>query len=431
MCRNIFALSLLLFQFFTLAAQDTLRYSREECETVFLQENLLLLAAKLNISKAEAALQQAKLWPNPTLTFDQVNFWSTPSQTGGNEVVPPLWNGFGRNQQFAVEAEQLIRTAGKRKKLIALEEVGIDKAGQYFLEILRNLKTEFRNQLTELQYLQLQQAMLRKQLLSIRQITAAYDQQVQQGNIPKNQLVRLRAQELEITQDLNNWKMKTHDVQSNLKTLMHLPPQVILIIEDHDFDQPVSGSNTMDMEALLSKAKTNRPDLHIAKLEEIYHDKRYQYEKALRVPDVYLKGNYDRNGSTMLNFVGFGVAVDLPFFNRNQGNIRTAELDRQQSSLHILNAERSIENELIKSYQNYIAALDFRKQIDPDYVQALDEMLDAYTRNFQQQNISVMEYIDFLEAYLENRKSILEAARSLRNMAEELNYTVGADVIQL
>ncbi len=429
MCRKLLVFFLLFIQSFALFSQDTLKYTRQQSEAIFLKENLVLLAEKLNIPKAQAAVQQAKLWPNPTLTFDQVNLWATQAQTGGQQTAPPLWNGFGKNQQFALEIEQLIETAGKRKKLLALEQVSVDKAEQYFNDVLRNLKTEFRRQLTDLQYTQLQQAILNQQLISIQQITNSYEKQVQQGNLSKNQLVRLRAQMLEITQDVNNWKMQNYELQSSLKTLMHLPPSYILVVEDDDFDSLKKEHELLNINDLLLKAKNMRPDFQLAKLDVIYNDKLYQYEKAKSIPDLYLKGNYDRNGSTMLNFVGFGVAIDLPIFNRNQGNIKIAELGMQQSMLQSENAERIVENELVKVYQNYLTAIDFRKQIDTNYIQDLDEILNAYTRNFKQQNISIVEYIDFLEAYLENRKSILEAAKTVKNTAEELNYTVGTDII--
>lgn len=412
-----------------LSAQDTLTYTRQQCEATFLKKNLLLLAEQLRIPKAEAALRQAKSWPNPTLTIDQINFWARPGQTGGNEVAPPFWNDFGRNQQVAIELQQRIQTAGKRRKQVAIQEIGVQQAIQQFEDVLRSLKKEFRNQITELQYTQLQQQTLATQLQSINRLTASYERQMNQGNISKNQFVRLKAQELEIRQDLVNWKMRNNELQSQLKTWMHLPSGATLIVHDGDFDNRYADATIVPIEELLATAAANRPDLQVAELEVAYQLQRIRYEKAQRIPDLQLLGSYDRNGSTMLNFVGFGVALDLPVFNRNEGNIRSTELRQQQAQLQLQNAGRAIENELIKSYQNYLAALNFRKEIDDNYIQVLDEMLEAYTRNFQQQNISILEYIDFLEAYLENRKSILEAAKSLRFSIEAVNYAVGVDML--
>ncbi|GIV43422.1 MAG: hypothetical protein KatS3mg035_0545 [Bacteroidia bacterium] len=98
-------------------AQDTLKLSREQCEAIFLKENLLLLAEKLEISKAEAIKLQASLWPNPNITLDEINLWTTQKQLGiwGQELPGLNGGNFGRNQQFTFSIEQLILTAGKRK----------------------------------------------------------------------------------------------------------------------------------------------------------------------------------------------------------------------------------------------------------------------------------------------------------------------------
>src|SRR5690606_19502004 len=124
-------------------------------EKILLDRNIQLLAGKLEIQQAEARILQARLWPNPRLTIDEVNLWATPAQLSMGEALPPLLNnGFGKNQQISAQLEQTLITAGKRKKMIAIERVGRDMAAAYFEELVRNLKIEFRNLLTELQYLQ-------------------------------------------------------------------------------------------------------------------------------------------------------------------------------------------------------------------------------------------------------------------------------------
>lgn len=111
-----------------LIAQDTLRISRDQAETIFLQNNLLLISEQLQIEQQKAEVIQAKLWPNPSFSINEVNLWATDKQTAGQEVSPPFWGNFGRNQQVGFEIEQLIQTSGKRKKRIALEQLEVYKA---------------------------------------------------------------------------------------------------------------------------------------------------------------------------------------------------------------------------------------------------------------------------------------------------------------
>ena len=72
----------------------------------------------------------------------------------------------------------------------------------------------------------------------------------------------------------------------------------------------------------------------------------------------------------------------------------------------------------------------FFNQIEPDYEVTLDELLISYTRNFTDRNMSLLEYLDFLDAYLENKKIILEAGKKVNKKVEELNYTIGMDLIK-
>src|SRR5690554_1683812 len=134
--------------------QETLKISREQAEAIFLENNLLLISENLRIEQQKAKVIQARLWPNPSFSISEINAWASRKQTGGQEVSPPFWNDFGKNQQIAFEIEQLIQTAGKRKKLIALEQVDVSISEQYFEDLLRGLKLELRKQLTDLQFTQ-------------------------------------------------------------------------------------------------------------------------------------------------------------------------------------------------------------------------------------------------------------------------------------
>lgn len=410
-------------------SQDTLKLNRTQCEAIFLKENLLLIAEKLSISQAEARVLQAKLWPNPTFTFDQVNLWATPAQTGGQEVIPPL-GIIGPNQQFGLALEQLILTARKRSKQVEIEKVSVEISKQYFEELLRALKIEFRNQLTQLQYLQLSKIIYESQLNAIKQLTQAYQKQVQQGNMSQGEYIRLKALELEITKTINEQNQDINQAQKALKVLMRLPPTATLTLFDEGYKKDIEQYKKIILNELLQLAKDNRPDYKITQLQESYFNKLYVLERAKRVPDVTVGAAYDRGGNAMLNFLGIGVSMDLPVFNRNQGNIKYAKIGIEQSKLQYQQKTITVENETALAYNNVMNALQFLKQIENDYESKLDNQLDAYTKNFANKNISMLEYLDFLDAYLSNKKIILEASKELNTKTEELNFTVGTDLIK-
>jgi cobalt-zinc-cadmium efflux system outer membrane protein len=130
----------------------------------------------------------------------------------------------------------------------------------------------------------------------------------------------------------------------------------------------------------------------------------------------------------MLNFIGFGVGLDLPMFNRNQGNIRFAELGIEKSKILLNQKTLTVESEVFLAYQQLQNLIALLEGIEQDYENSLDTLLESYTRNFTQRNISLLEYLDFLDAYLDNKKIILETGRDLHQQLEELYFTIGQDL---
>src|SRR5690606_7608600 len=153
------------------------------------------IAEKLQISQAEAMVLQASLWPNPTFEVDEVNLWSTKRQLAvfGDELQGFNGGKFGRNQQLSFSVEQLILTAGKRKKLVALEQVAVDKSKEDLEQLLRNRRHEYRGQLEQLQYLHINTSTYQDQLRSTKQMPECYQGQVDAGNMPIGDYIDLKA----------------------------------------------------------------------------------------------------------------------------------------------------------------------------------------------------------------------------------------------
>jgi cobalt-zinc-cadmium efflux system outer membrane protein len=155
------------------AQTDTIYITAAQAEDLFIRQNLQLIAERLEIDIAEAAIVQAKLWPNPTLSIEDVNLWSTDDFRDEMENIFPDRTPTP-NRQFAIGIEQVIVTGGKRRKLVEMERVSRDIAVQYFEELLRSLKVELRNACAEMLYLQEYRKVLEKQRVSLDALIGNY-----------------------------------------------------------------------------------------------------------------------------------------------------------------------------------------------------------------------------------------------------------------
>lgn len=408
--------------------QETIKLKPQEIEAIFLEQNLELLAEQVNISIAEAEIMQAKLWDNPTLSINDVNLWSTKSQRDGeSEVIPPLFGSFAKNTQFSVELSQLIQTANKRGKLVARETVSKEMAAQQFDVLLRGLKIELRKAINEIIYLQDYKNILSAQQESIEQLVEAYRRQVVQGNIAKSELLRLQSSLLEIENELNETEMDYNEQMKNLKSLLAINP--LVHIEIIDSESVIVKPEAIILPLLLEQTVENRSEIKLQKLQTQYFDKSVAYEKSLRVPDITFNANYDRYGGVWQNFIGFGVSIDLPFVNRNQGGIKAAQLGREQSLYEEKQQINQVQNEAVEAYRNYTQAYNFYQKVNAnDLLPELDNMLSVYTKNLLNKNISMLEYIDFMETYKDNKQTMLSAEKRMHIQFEELQYIVGKDI---
>src|SRR5690606_16600713 len=162
------------------------------------------------------------------------------------------------NTQFSVQVEQLIQTARKRKKLMALEQVSLDLTKQQFEELLRNLKFEFRNGLTRLQYLQLYRDIFIQQQLSVQNLLKNYQKQVENNNVSQGEFIRLRGLQLELSKEINELAKESNEAETELKVLLNITGSTTLLVNEGDFTPQVSELKEIRLEHLYEQALNYR-----------------------------------------------------------------------------------------------------------------------------------------------------------------------------
>ena len=408
--------------------EHTLCLNLQQIETLFLENNLDLLAERMNIDLAEAEIIQARLWDNPELSINDLNLWSSRSQREGeSEVIPPLFGKYLKNTQFSIELSQLIQTANKRGKLIRREKVGKEIAIKEFEELLRALRLELRQLVEETLYMQYYVNILSKQQNSLQKLVQSYQKQVHHGNIPQGELIRLQSALLEIDNELFQSISELNKQLSSLKVLLTLPPTQELQISDQEI--LLTNPNDLLIEELLQQALEVRPDIQVGKLQTEYYTKSLAYEKSLRIPDITLSATYDRRGGVWRDFIGFGVSIDLPFLNRNQGGVKTAQITLQQSIHKKEMAINKLQHEVVNAFKEYQLAYElYAKTNQSNLLSEIERMQELYAKYLLKRDISMLEYIDFIESYKANAQTILTAKKQVKNQYQELQYILGTDI---
>ncbi|GHS94432.1 cation transporter [Bacteroidia bacterium] len=387
--------------------EQAMKLSSGQIEVLFLKQNLLLMAEQMNIDKADAAVLQAKLWDNPTISVGDMNFWQT-----------------GKEKQFSLEISQLIQTANKRAKRMNREKSAKAIALAEFENVLLELKRELRQTIHEIIYLQSYQKALDNQEKSLTQLIEAYQKQLTKGNISKTELLRLQSSLLELMSEINENAVAFQEQQKNLKSLLNTEQEIAIENEDH-FKTP----ETFSLSELQETAMENRPDIRREQMQAQYYKKSLTYEKSLKIPNITVSANYDRYGGVWENFAGLGVSFDLPFFNRNQGNIRATRADIRQSDYLVQQQQNTAQNEVTEAFNNYLRIYQFYRKINENNLSGeLDSMLEIYSRKLLNKDVSLLEYIDFMSTYKNNKQILFSAQKQLNLSFEALQYVVGKEI---
>lgn len=392
----------------------------DNLEAAFLQKNYALIANKFNVDRIDAEIIQEKLWQNPTLSISEVNLWKTYNV----EEQPYLFGKYGKNQQISVELEQLIETAGKRKKRVAIKELEKNSALFEYEELLRELKKELRQTYFSLARIQSEKKELQNSVDLFEQMMTQYQRQADLKNVPKADFYRLQTELIGLQKD--QIELENQEIEY-INKLRLLTQNSDLNVNEIDFSRFNSHSKSIPFNA---KQLAKEQNIALKKQENEINlaEKQLILEKAQRTPDLAFQVIYDRGGNIMRDFVGVGVSIDLPIFNTNKGNIKASEivLNQQKITKNALNSELDIS---IDRLQNQISQLDkaliqWKKLNNQEQL----TMIDNYKKHLQNKQITLLEFIDFTQAYRESQKAYLDLLENYQNTFEELNYIVGQDL---
>ncbi len=327
-------------------------WTLDEAIARLLEANLELRAQSLELPQAEADIVTAGLWANPILLFDTqfIPYGSFSEERPGGPT------------QYDLSITMPLDLSGKRKNRVAVASATQYVLVQRYRDAVRvaiaDLSLVFLDMLAAqagIQLLEAGQAGLEEALNTTRRL-------FETGVRTQVDVARIEVQRELARLALNDARAVQCQAADELIGLLNLPgsPQVTPTI---DAEFPIATAPSMmaqgslrqigltvpDEAELIAIALRERPDLHAFRLgltralkridlarSEVYDDVFLIYQPYL-FQDLSPFGG-SRNATSWL----IGVSVPLPIFNRNQGNIRRAELNVAQTQIELRDRERRV-----------------------------------------------------------------------------------------
>ena len=392
MDKRVILLSLLLQVFvFTSGAENQLvKLNLQEAGQRFSTCNLELIAERYNIDMAEAEVIQARLFENPVISFEQ----NVYNRLNGK------YFDMGREGEAVVEVEQLIYIAGQRNKRVRVEKLNKEMAVYQFEEVLRTLRSELNTKFIELYYTEKSLSVYDKEIDYLQRLLEVMKEQNEKGNISLLEKSRIQALLLSLQQERNETSNRVISLQGDMKLLLGLNATEVF---EPVFDEAVLKQ--VDIASIpfieLNNRLAERPDIKMARTNIQVSRANVSLQKSLAFPEVSLKGAYDRAGNFCDNYFAIGLSVSVPIFNRNQGNIKSARLSVLQNTNREELARKQAENELFTSYARLEKAVKLYNTSNYELERDFEKIIDGVNSNYSKRNISLLEFIDYYQAYKE------------------------------
>lgn len=419
MDKRVILLSLLLQVFtFTSGAENQLvKLNLQEAGQRFSTCNLELIAERYNIDMAEAEVIQARLFENPVISLEQ----NVYNRLNGK------YFDMGREGEAVVEVEQLIYIAGQRNKRVRVEKLNKEMAVYQFEEVLRTLRSELNTKFIELYYTEKSLSVYDKEIDYLQRLLEVMKEQNEKGNISLLEKSRIQALLLSLQQERNETSNRVISLQGDMKLLLGLnATEVFEPVFDETVLKQVDIASIPFIE--LNNRLAERPDIKMARTNIQVSRANVSLQKSLAFPEVSLKGAYDRAGNFCDNYFAIGLSVSVPIFNRNQGNIKSARLSVLQNTNREELARKQAENELFISYARLEKAVKLYNTSNYELERDFEKIIDGVNSNYSKRNISLLEFIDYYQAYKETCLQLYQTQKDVFLAMEDINTVTGSDV---
>ncbi len=316
-----------------------------------LASNPTLLAQRRQIQMAQGSVTQARLRKNPSLTV------------GGLKEVNGSDNNF--NISGSLPLELYGRRARRTEAAESKESVTRESVADQERLLTGEVRTRFGEALASIRNL-----VFAEQLLQVnRDFLRLIEDRVREGATPSLDADETRVELNRIESLRIDYQAKTEIALLALKEVVGMPPEESIRLKGVLELAPYS----YDPQQLLRLAVAQRPDLAVQRSNEALANAQLRLDRAEGKPDASVFGGYERPSSGFsqlafdsagslipirqtFNYATFGLNINLPLFNRNQGAAMADTSAIEAARSQVTAVDLILRNEVTQSLVGFNAA---------------------------------------------------------------------------
>jgi outer membrane protein TolC len=287
---------------------------------------------------AVAGIKTAAARPNPVISGGPGYNFTTDT--------PTPWMPYG-------SVDLPIETAGKRSKRIAAAESAAESARWNFVGAAWQIRSGIRNALLEFSIAQRRLPLLQKQLDAQREISQLTQSSFAAGESSRPELTTAQLALSKAQLDFSTGEAQLAAARSKLAEAIGIS---LTALDGVDF--AANDSTPLPPEAASAAARRTallgRTDIRATLADYAVTEENLRLEIAKQYPDIHFNPGYQYDQGD--NKWTFGLTLELPLFNQNQGPIAEAKAQRELAAAKFLQLQSQVSAQVDRAVSGWQSA---------------------------------------------------------------------------
>jgi cobalt-zinc-cadmium efflux system outer membrane protein len=390
------------------------RITLDDAIRLALQHDHALQAARTSILQNQAQEVTANLRPNPVISWDTQFFpLFTPNQFN--------WNYLQNQAQFDIGVGYLFERGRKRQHRLeaAKDQTAVTRSqvSDNERQLTFNLSQQFIAALLAQSTIDFAQ----QDLDSFVQTVEISNLRYKAGDMSEGDLLKIKLQLLQFQTDVSAAKLAKVQALAGLRQFLGFES----VPDNYDVDgeldyHPVHAG----LDELKAMALRSRPDLQAAELGITAARSQESLAEANGKRDLNASFNYTHTAG--ISSGAFYFNMDLPIFDRNQGEIARTRYAITQSEETAMEAAQQVLTDVVDAYAALHSNDEIIQLYRGGYVDQAKESRDISEYAYKRGAASLLDYLDAERTYRANQLAYRQALASYDTAVEQLRQATGA-----
>jgi cobalt-zinc-cadmium efflux system outer membrane protein len=371
-----------------------------DLEAIALQNNPTLSQAAAAVDQQRGVYRQSGLYPNPQLGY---------LNSTANQSAPKQSNGVFFSQEI-VTAKKL--SLSQQSASQEIKRLQWDQAAQR-VRVLNDLKIRYYEVLGSQKAVE-----AAERLEGLAQESLSIAQKLFEAKAVSRPDV-LQAKVLLETSRINRAEAN-HRYEAGweqLTTMLGTPSMgASPLVGELEGDIPV-----LDQESCWQRLLAESPQLRASESELDHGRAELRSSQAQAIPNFTLQTVTDYDRVTQSTTVSTLVAMPIPFYNRNQGNIDKAAADIRADQSEICRVQLVLRDQLAESFRRYKTSRVQAERLGQFILPDAEENLKLTQRAFEGGEIAFRDVLIAQQTNAQSRMAYIEALTELRKVVTEID----------